>query len=51
MDEIKILKIFVKIALGVDFMHFKHVISKNLSAEHIYVKTTNGGMRFKIGSF
>ena len=51
MDEIDLLKIFVKIAIGVDFMHYKRVISKNLSCDHVYVKTTHQGMRFKIGSF
>ena len=51
MEEVDVLRIFIKIALGVDFMHYKHVISKNLSSEHIYVKTANEGMRFKIGSF
>lgn len=51
---------FAQIALGVDFMHMKHVVTKNLYAKHIYLQqeTTliedqkvKGKMKLKIGSF
>ena len=53
MDEDLILEMFAQLALALDYMHMKRVISKNLCAKHIYLKTEGDSKKptLKIGSF
>lgn len=44
----KVLEIFAKVCLAVDWMHRKKIMHKNLTTEHVYL-TEDGDL--KIGSF
>lgn len=52
MRERVVFELFVQIALGLDYMHYKHTVNKDMRLDHIYhYINAKGQVRLKIGSY
>lgn len=43
LDEHEVFELFTQVVLGLDYMHYKRVINKNLRTEHVYLKKRENG--------